>query len=39
MIIKHGGHIFREIHKVRKGLWAFFIDCAFWMLIGWADKL
>ena len=38
-IIKHGRHIFREIHAVRKGLWAFFLDCAFRMLIGWADKL
>ena len=39
MIIKHGRHIFGEIHEVRKGLWAFFLDCAFRMLIGWADKL
>ena len=23
MIIKHGRHIFGEIHGVRKGLWAF----------------
>ena len=38
MIIKHGGHIFGEIHEVRKGLWASFLDCAFGMLIGWADK-
>ena len=27
---------FWEIHEVRKGLWAFFLDCAFRMLIGWA---
>ena len=25
MIIKHSKHIFGEIHKVRKGMWAFFI--------------
>ena len=35
MIIKHGGHI----HEVRKDMWAFFLDCALRMLIGWADKL
>ena len=29
---------FWEIHKVRKGLWALFLDCAFRMLIGWAGK-
>ena len=28
-----------EIHEVRKGIWAFFLDCAFRMLIGWASKL
>ena len=29
-----------EIHEVRKGMWAFlFLDCAFRMLIGWADQL
>ena len=28
-----------EIHEVRKGMWAFFLDCAFRMLIGWARKL
>ena len=39
MIIKHGRHIFWEVHEVRKGLWAVFLDCAFWMLIGWAGKL
>ena len=28
MIIKHGRHIFLEIHEVRKGTWAFFsLDC------------
>ena len=26
MIIKHGRHIFGEIHEVCKGLWAFFLD-------------
>ena len=25
-------------YEVRKGLWAFFLDCAFRMLIGWTDK-
>ena len=39
MIIKHGRHIFGEIHEARKGLRAFFLDCAFRVLIGWADKL
>ena len=34
MIIKHGRDIFGEIHEVRKGLWAFFLNCAFRMLIG-----
>ena len=29
MIIKHGGHIFGEIYKFRKGLWAFFLDLCF----------
>ena len=38
MIIKHGRHVFGEIHEVRKGLWAFFLT-AFRMLIGWAGKL
>ena len=28
MINKHGRYIFGEIHEVRKGLWAFFLDCA-----------
>ena len=36
---QHGRHFFGEIHGVRKGLWAFFLDCAFGMLIGWAGKL
>ena len=31
--------IFSEIQEVRKGLWAFFLDCAIRVLIGWADKL
>ena len=39
MVIKHGRHILGEIHEVRKGLWALFLDFAFRMLIGWADKL
>ena len=30
---------FREIHEVRKGMWAFFLYSVFWMLIGWASKL
>ena len=33
MIIKHGGLM------VRKGLWAFFLDRALRVLIGWADKV
>ena len=28
-----------EMHKVRKGLWALFLDCDFRVLIGWAGKL
>ena len=24
---------------MRKGMWAFFLDCGFRLLIGWADKL
>ena len=39
-IIKHDRHILAEIHKVRKGMWAFFfLDCAFRMLIGCGGKL
>ena len=30
---------FWEIHEERKGIWTFFLDCASWMLIGWAGKL
>ena len=26
MIIKHGWHIFEEMYKVRKGMWAFFVS-------------
>ena len=37
-IIKPGRNIFGEIHEVRKGMWAFFLDCTFRMLIGWAGK-
>ena len=29
MVIKHGRHILGEIHEVRKGLWALFLDCTF----------
>ena len=39
MIIKHGAHFFGKIYKLRKGLWAFLLDCLFRVLIGWADKL
>ena len=28
-----------KIYKARKGIWAFSLDCAFRMLIGWAGKL
>ena len=28
-----------EIHEVREGFWAFFLDCAFRTPIGWGDKL
>ena len=28
-----------EIHLVRKGFGFYILDCAFLMLIGWADKL
>ena len=28
-----------EIYEVRKGLWAFFLDSAFQVLIGWAGKV
>ena len=38
MVIKHGRHVFGEIHEVRKGLWAFFLT-AFRMLIGLGGKL
>ena len=31
--------MFPELHEVRKGIWAFFLDCDFRMLIGWAGKL
>ena len=39
MIITHGRQIFGEIHEVHKGASAFFLDCAFWMLIDWGIKL
>ena len=28
MILKYGRHL-GEIYELRKGLWAFFLDCAF----------
>ena len=28
-----------DIHEVRKGLWAFILDCAFRVLSGWAGEL
>ena len=28
----------RQIHEVRKGFWAFFLGCAFRMLIGWVSN-
>ena len=37
-IVKNGD-IFWEIHEVHKDLRAFFLDCAFQSLIGWAGKL
>ena len=33
MIIKYGGHVL-FVKLVRKGLWAFFLECAFRVLIG-----
>ena len=30
---------FWEIYGVRKGMWVFFLDCDFRVLIGWAAKL
>ena len=39
MIIKHGRYIFGEISEMRKGLWAFFLGCAFRVLIGLEGKL
>ena len=39
MIIKHDRHVFEEVHEVCKGLWAFFLDYMFWMLIGRIGKL
>ena len=39
MIIKHVKTHYWRNAKGFKGLWAFFLDFAFWMLIGWADKL
>ena len=38
MIIKHGRHIFGEIHEMRK-VCVFFFNCAFRGLIGWIVKL
>ena len=39
MIIKHGRHVFEQFTRCVKVLWAFFLDCAFRVLIGWAGKL
>ena len=39
MTIKRDRQFFLEIHGVRNGLWAFFLDCAFRILIGWAAQL
>ena len=35
MIIKHGRHIFQEILKVYKGMWAFFLIVLFgcWLAV------
>ena len=38
MIIKHG-RFFERFTRCAKVMWAFFLDCAFQMLIGWADTL
>ena len=38
-MIKHDPRICLRNGEVRKGLWAFFLDCAFRVLIGWAGKL
>ena len=38
MIIKHGRHIYWEVHEVCKGLWAFFLDCALRWLAGQANS-
>ena len=39
MIIEHGSLICFRIDELRKGLWAFFLDRAFRVLIGWVGKL
>ena len=39
LIIKHGWQVFGEFTRCAKVCGLFFLDCAFWMLIGWADKL
>ena len=39
MIIKHGRHIFGEMYEMCKDMWAFFLGCAFLMLIGWTGQL
>ena len=37
MIIKHGRHVLGEIHECAKA-YGLFLDCAFRMLIGWANN-
>ena len=40
MILKHDGHIFLEkFTRCAKVCGLFSLDCASWMLIGWANKL
>ena len=39
MIIKHGGHGCEKLTRCAKVCGLLFLDCAFWMLIGWAGKL
>ena len=38
-VITNMAHTFAwEIYEVRKGMWAFFLNCAFRILIGWGGK-
>ena len=32
-------HFLRNSREVRKGIWAFILDCVWRMLIGWTDKI